>query len=101
MHLKETLLEITQLSPDMVINLAGRCHMLSGDNDAVTFHKPAPACMQDVNRSAANDCVSNRGSRHRGSKQLMNREHLSVQNTRSEIPCYQHHPVSVPSAQRI
>ena len=42
-HLQDTLLEVTQLCPDVIVHLASRRHMLCGDYDAVPFHQPAPA----------------------------------------------------------
>ena len=37
-HLQDTLLEVAQLCPDVVVNLASRCYMLCGDYDTVPFH---------------------------------------------------------------
>ena len=42
-HLQEALLEVAQLSPDVLVHLASRRHMLSGHNDAVPLSQFAPA----------------------------------------------------------
>jgi len=47
-HLQEALLEVAQLSPDVLVHLASGRYVLCGHNDAVPLSQSAPALIRLV-----------------------------------------------------